>query len=297
MNQMHSETTPAASVEAPAVPQYPIDPETLLTDAKAAQALGERNAAEYQSGEPYHHICLDGFLPEEVIYKVREDIATIEAEKNEASFANARENLKSSYIPERLPTYSRNLFYAFNSRPFIQFLEKMTGIRGLIPDPYFQGAGIHRTLNGGHLDIHADFNLNGPMQVERRLNVLIYLNDPWEEEWGGCFEIWDNDMTKQVKKFAPTFNRMVCFSTGSNTWHGNPEPVNHPEGKPRESIALYYYTATWGPHRKSHSTLFKPRPDSSDEADVRYKRHDALQEILPPIVFRKVIGRLAKFGF
>jgi len=293
MNQMSPETQPAAT----ASPVYPIDPETLLTDAKAVQEIGAGHAAEYQSGEPYHHICLDGFLPEDVIYKVRKDIATVEAEKQANSFANARENLKSSYIPERLPTYTRNLFYAFNSRPFIQFLEKMTGIDGLIPDPYYQGAGIHRTLNGGHLDIHADFNLNKVMNVERRLNVLIYLNDPWKEEWGGCFEIWDNDMKNQIKKFAPTFNRMVCFSTGSNTWHGNPEPVNHPEGKPRESIALYYYTATWGPHRKSHSTLFKPRPDSSDEADTRYKRHDALREALPPILFRRVIGPLSKLGF
>ena len=129
-------------------------------------------------------------------------------------------------------------FLFFDNTPFLQFLEQMTGIPGLIPDPYFMGAGIHKTLNGGHLDIHADFNLHKQMNVERRLNVLIYLNDDWQEDWGGCFEIWDKEMTRMEARFAPTFNRMVCFSTGSDTFHGNPEPVNHPKGEPRQSIAL-----------------------------------------------------------
>ena len=85
----------------------------------------------------------------------------------------------------------------------------MTGIKGLIPDPYFMGAGIHKTLNGGFLDIHADFNLHGHMKVERRLNVLIYLNPPWQEDWGGSFEVWDKGMTEKKASFAPTENRMV----------------------------------------------------------------------------------------
>jgi hypothetical protein len=102
----------------------------------------------------------------------------------DASFARAQENLKTAYNPERLPTYSRALFHALNARPFILFLEEMTGISGLIPDPYYMGAGIHRVANGGHLDIHADFNLHKPMMLERRLNVLIYLNPDWQQEWG-----------------------------------------------------------------------------------------------------------------
>ena len=296
MSQTDTDLAPAAPA-ASAGPVYAIDPETLLIDTDVAKTVGDRFAATYQSGEPYHHICIDGFLPEAVLHRVREDVATLDAGRSQGAFTRAQENLKAQFIPERLPTYTRNLFYAFNSRPFIQFLEAMTGIKGLIPDPYYLGAGIHRTENGGHLDIHADFNLNKPMNVERRLNVLIYLNDDWKEEWGGCFEIWDKQMTKQIKKFAPTFNRMVTFSTGSDTFHGNPEPVNHPNGEPRLSIALYYYTATWDGARKAHSTLFKPRPGSVDEVDRRSKRRAALADVLPPVVFRRVIGRLSRLGF
>ncbi|WP_298845083.1 2OG-Fe(II) oxygenase [uncultured Roseobacter sp.] len=275
-------------------PAYPIDAETLLTPTDAARALGKSHAGVYQSGEPYHHICIDNFLPESILERVCRDLENMPAA--EASFSRAQENLKSSYIPERLPEFTRNLFYAFNSRPFILFLEEMTGIRGLIPDPYYNGAGIHKTLNGGHLDIHADFNLHKQMGVERRLNVLIYLNKNWQEDWGGSFEIWDNDMTRKMASFVPTFNRMVCFSTGSDTFHGNPEPVNHPDGEARQSIALYYYTATWDDTRKEHTTLFRPRPGSADQTDRLVARRAMVKDILPPAIYRRIGSKLRRLG-
>lgn len=276
-------------------PILPIEAETLTLDAAGAKALGAKYAQQYQSGEPYHHICIDNFLPMPVIEQVRADLDNLpDAQK---SFDAAQERFKSQYNPDRLPDYSRHLFHTFNSRAFIFFLEEMTGIKGLIPDPYFIGAGIHKTLTGGHLDIHADFNVHTHMRVERRLNVLIYLNPEWKEEYGGSFEIWDKQMTTKMASFVPTQNRMVCFSTGSDTFHGNPEPVNHPDGIPRQSIALYYYTATWDDSRREHSTLFKPRPGSSDTSEARARRHAVLQESLPPVLYRPLIRRLSKIGF
>lgn len=274
---------------------FPIDPVELTIPTDAAKALGAARAQSYQSGQPYHHICIDNFLPMDVLEKVRADLASLPAA--ERGFDAAEEKLKSQYNPDRLPAYTRSLFHAFNSRAFLLFLEEMTGIPHLIPDPYFIGAGIHKTLNGGYLNIHADFNVHKQMRVERRLNVLIYLNPPWQEDWGGSFEIWDKAMTSKTASFAPTENRMVCFSTASDTFHGNPEPVNHPDGLPRQSIALYYYTATWDDSRLEHTTIFKPRPGSKDVSDAREKRHRLLKDLLPPVVHRRVVGRLRRLGF
>ncbi|MEE9429069.1 MAG: 2OG-Fe(II) oxygenase [Paracoccaceae bacterium] len=273
---------------------YPIDPKTLLISTDTAKSAGAKLAESYQAAEPYHHIGIDNFLPEEVLENVIQDLCDLP--KPEGSFTRAQENLKSAYIPERLPSYTKNLFYALNSRPFLQFLEQMTGIPGLIPDPYFMGAGVHKTLNGGHLDIHADFNFHNKMGVERRLNVLIYLNKDWREEYGGSFEVWDKEMTGKVSSFVPVFNRMACFSTGSDTFHGNPEPVNHPEGEARQSIALYYYTATWDDTRKSHTTLFKPRPGSKDKKDRKIARRAFVQDIIPPKLYRKIASKLWRIG-
>lgn len=275
----------------------PIDSKQLTFDNTLAKEIGAKYAEQYQSAEPYHHICLDNFLPMEVIEKVREDLNALPDAQR--SFDAAAEKLKSQYNPDGLPQYTRTLFYLFNSRPFIQFLEEMTGIKGLIPDPYFMGAGIHKTLTGGYLNIHADFNVHKRMNLERRLNMLIYLNPPWKEEWGGAFEVWDKPMENKVASFAPTENRMCCFSTGSATWHGNPEPVNHPDGLPRQSIALYYYTATWNDTRHGHSTLFKPRPGTNDanNNDGRARRQRLLKELLPPFIHRHVIGPMSRMGF
>jgi Rps23 Pro-64 3,4-dihydroxylase Tpa1-like proline 4-hydroxylase len=273
---------------------YPIDVESLLIETDIARSAGKTRAEAYQMAKPYPHICIDNFLPLTVLEKVKADLDSLPVP--EASFARAQENLKTAYNPDRLPTYSRALFHAFNSRPFLMFLEEMTGITGLIPDPYYMGAGIHRVANGGHLDIHADFNLHKPMMLERRLNVLIYLNPDWQPEWGGSFEIWDKQMTRKEASFTPILNRMVCFSTASDTFHGNPEVVNHPTGEPRLSIALYYYTATWDASRKAHSTLFKPRPGTLDETDGLERRHAFLENVLPPFVYRRVGHRLRKLG-
>lgn len=272
---------------------YPLDPETLSITHQQAKEIGTKLAAQYQGKDPYDYGCFDNFLPQEIVERVREEALSMGMKAPEHSSGN--EHLKTSFNPDRLPPYTRAVFHALNSRPFIQFLENMSGIKGLIPDPYYMGGGIHRTENGGFLSIHADFNHHQLMNLERRLNLLIYLNPDWKEDYGGSFEVWTNDMSKKVASFVPVMNRMCCFSTGNDTMHGNPEPVNHPDGQPRLSIALYYYTATWEEGRTGQSTVFKRRPGKNDarseEATMRVVR-----DILPPIVYRNMLRVRRRLG-
>ncbi len=269
----------------------PIHPETLSLEHETAKLLGASLADDYQSKTPYHYTCVDDFLPPEILRRVREEALAMGEKASEHSSAN--EKLKTSYNPDRMPPYSKAVFQALNSRAFIQFLEKMSGIKGLIPDPYFKGGGIHRTNTTGFLSIHADFNHHSIMNLERRLNLLIYLNPDWKEEFGGSFEVWTDDMKTKVADFAPVMNRMCCFSTGDDTMHGNPEPVNHPNGDPRLSIALYYYTATWEEGRVGQSTVFKQRPGSKDAASSEAILR-VVREFVPPIVYRKIVKLLRR---
>lgn len=274
---------------------FEIDPESLEADVKQAEAAGKSLAEKYQSGQPYHHICVDDFLPLAVAEKVRAEALAM-GEKAPENLS-PQEHLKTSYNPDHLPLFTRAVFGTLNSQAFLRFLEEMTGIPNLIPDPYYKGAGIHRTNNGGYLGVHADFNFHKQMYLERRLNVLIYLNPDWKPDYGGAFEVWTKDMKTRVAQFPPVMNRMCCFSTSSESYHGNPEPVNHPDGEPRLSIALYYYTPTWSEERVAHSTLFRPRPGTSDQAAHRQHRRRFIQEILPPILYRRLGGPLRRLGF
>jgi Rps23 Pro-64 3,4-dihydroxylase Tpa1-like proline 4-hydroxylase len=244
--------------------------------------------AAYKAAQPFPHIVIDDFLPPELLESCIKHLET-SAGENGVRFDREQERYKSQYNPDLLSPNLRALFYSFNSRPFIKVLENITGIKGLIPDPFFLGAGLHETTQGGHLSIHADFNHHKPMDLERRINVLIYLNKDWKPEYGGQLELWDKDMANKIVEINPIFNRCVIFNTDTYSYHGNPQPVNHPGGIPRRSIALYYYTSTWLSHKREHSTLFQVRAQSADRPagrDWRGWARTLAVELLPPAMYR-----------
>ena len=127
------------------------------------------------------------------------------------------------------------------------------------------------------------------MNVERRINVLIYLNKDWLENYGGQFEIWSKDMKECHKRIIPSFNRCVIFNTSSDSLHGNPEPVAHPHGISRLSIALYYYTASLKEDTTPmRTTQFRVRPGTTDRFDWQVKCREVLVDLTPPIIRRKI---------
>ena len=170
---------------------------------------------------------------------------------------------RSLLVETQFGSATRALLYQLNSSVFIDFLETLTGIRGLIPDPHFWGGGVHQIVRGGFLKVHTDFNRHPRLKLDRRLNLLLYLNPEWQEEWGGHLELWDRGMAKCGKRILPIFGRCVVFSTTDFSNHGHPDPLNCPEGMTRKSLALYYYSngrpssETAGKH---YSTSFRRRP-------------------------------------
>src|SRR4029077_6346348 len=108
---------------------------------------------------------------------------------------------------------TRNLFAELNSQAFLGFLEEMTGMRGLVSDPYYEGGGLHETKRGGHLGVHADFNAHDKLRLERKINLLIYLNEEWDPAYGGRLELWDRQMKDCAVRVEPVFGRAVIFNT------------------------------------------------------------------------------------
>lgn len=263
-----------------------IDPTTGLVDPDGAESKGLDLQVQYASAKPFPHIAIDDFMPPSLLEGCLDDFPG--ADDAEHTYNRAQERLKRSFSPDLLPPRTRELFYSMNSRPFIQIIENISGIKGLIPDPYFLGGGFHEIAEGGHLSVHADFNHHTLMNLERRINVLIYLNKDWTDEYGGQLELWDNSMTRRVHSYVPLFNRCVIFSTTSMSNHGNPTPVHHPAGVPRRSIALYYYTATWDGSKRGRTTQFRVRPDSDDRTDISVKRRELAVDLIPPLLYRSV---------
>jgi Rps23 Pro-64 3,4-dihydroxylase Tpa1-like proline 4-hydroxylase len=262
-------------------------------DAEQCRALGRALASKYQSALPFPHIIIDDFLPSDVLRRVLSDFPSNESK---TYFDRDQERLKFQFQPDETNSgVTRNLFAELNSRAFVGFLEELTGISGLISDPHFEGGGLHETKRGGHLGIHADFNIHGILKLERKLNLLVYLNDDWQSNFGGQLELWDRSMKECVVKVEPVFGRAVIFSTALDSFHGHPEALNCPPERSRRSIATYYYsTPTNGiaalPKR---TTNFQARPGSGDKTDWEIRRHHFVNDWIPPRLQRlahRIIG-------
>lgn len=250
-----------------------------------AVAAAAKLAADYRSAAPFPHIVLDDFLPSAATEKVLAEFPRDIIGEQERT----QELYKGFRLPDDLPQgFARALFYGFNGRPFLRFLEELTGIEGLIPDPYYLGGGFHETRRGGRLGIHADFNLHKKMRLRRRINVLVYLNREWDESYGGALELWSQDMSRKEKSIAPRFNRCVIFNTDATSWHGHPDPLACPESITRKSLALYYYTASDAifSEEKVKTTVFKTRPGSGDKFDWYIRTKYFLRDCVPPVLLR-----------
>jgi hypothetical protein len=244
--------------------------------------FAQKYRESYESADPFPHVVIDNFLPEEALDRVRTEIPK-PGDIRWIEFEDARGKKLASKAETQLGPATRFLLYQLNSSVFVDFLEELTGISGLVPDPHFWGGGVHQIIPGGFLKIHADFNRHPRLKLDRRLNFLLYLNRDWREQWGGHLELWDRNMTECRKKILPVFGRCVIFSTTDFANHGHPDPLACPEGETRKSLALYYYSN--GRPREEisgrhYATPFRRRPGEN----VFLTPEMIAQKLLPPIL-------------
>lgn len=150
---------------------------------------------------------------------------------------------------------------------------------------------------GGYLKVHTDFNKNPSLGLDRRINVLIYLNKDWDVAFGGHFELWDSEMKGCVSKILMVFNRLAQFSTTDFSYYGHPVTLQCPDGLSRKSVALYYYslgrpeTEVVRQH-DADRTLFSKR--SGVKSDRSFSLKKTMRQITPPLIFN-TLKRIASY--
>ena len=205
----------------------------------------KRLAPLYATNKPFPHVVLKNIWDDEQLAQVADECERFEDWDEEKKFFGSIGKRTCATLSKFPPAVS-NLVNYCNSSKFLGCLESLTGEKGLIPDPYLFGGGIHSTLNKGFLKMHADFNWHHHLQLYRRLNLLIYLNRDWDESWGGGlqFASLGQEGLQISQTVMPNFNKTVIFTTTDTSFHGHPDPMNLPSGRVRNSIALYYYVST-----------------------------------------------------
>ena len=255
----------------------------LFEDALASTAperlatLERAHRDVFASAMPFPHAVIDDFFPARLARAVEAEFPAGSDEldalcREPARWAASRWNtswkcftqpgvqhLKMASEDEpRFGAASHAAFAALKSAGFVAFLERLTGIADLVPDPRFRGAGLHQTLRGGQLAVQADFNRHrGFPHLVRRVNVFVYVTEGWERAWGGELELWDERVKTCAQQLPPLFNRLVVFASSDASFHGHPEPLASPASHPRRSLAMYYYTVEPDADRVvAHSTQF-----------------------------------------
>jgi len=242
---------------------------------------------EFKAAKPFRHVVIDEFLAPSFCADVVAQFPVFD----ESTALNENGEVGGKSTQERVrelgPAYQQ-LDDLVQSDSFLSLIGEITGIDDLAYDPHYFGGGTHENRHGQDLDPHIDFNYHPVTRQHRRLNLIIYLNEEWRDEWGGSIQFHRNpylDPTDdEIKTVTPLMNRCVIFETNEYSWHGF-ERINLPAGRQelsRKSFALYYYTDTRPANERAeeHSTVyverhlparFQPGMQLSDE-DLRQVR-------------------------
>lgn len=270
--------------------------ETAVRSVRAAFAQLESRAAElqrqYTEARPIPHIIIDDFLPGPVAEELVQDFP----DKHTAKWTKLpTSDQAGKYVMNdvrNMPGVHQMVINELNSAHFLQLLEKITAIPNLISDTKLMGGGLHMIETGGRLAVHVDFSHHPTNGLNRRLNLLIYLNKDWREEYGGHFEFWDPEIKTCLVSILPVFNRCVIFSTSPKSFHGHPEPLTCPPTTARRSLALYYFSnGRPAEEDEVHNTLFKSRPQDAFDLQsfmVRQLSSGFVRDLIPPVFYKAI---------
>ncbi len=267
----------------------------LSNDYKDLLSIAKAEHTNYCTNSPFPNISFTNFFNVDKLNEVLAEFPDL-SKGDQIKFNNPNEIKLGSKGENRFGPKTKAFMHFLNSQPFLEFLQELTNIEEtLIPDPYFEGGGCHESKAGGLLKIHADFNKNRRTGLDRRLNVLIYLNKDWEDSYGGHFELWNKDMTKCVTRIRPDFNTLAMFSTTDFSYHGLPDPITCPPNRSRKSIALYYYSngrpqSELSDRGADEHTKFVDRKGNKSESKMRKFNTlvNIANEITPPIILKGI---------
>ena len=236
---------------------------------------------KYTQNKPFSHIALDHLWDRSLLEQCNRDIYQINQWDSEKRFYGSIKK-RSTANYQNFPESVKKIVDEVHSLQFLEWLKSFTGEEVLIGDPYLIGGGIHSTTQGGFLKIHTDFNWHEKLKLYRKLNLLIYLSENWEENWGGHVEFWSKDLKKCEVKICPTINKTVIFSTDDFSFHGHPDPLNCPNNVWRNSLAFYYYSPI-----KTKRVFYKRHDTNYKERDIdKFNKGNILKRIIKLIKAR-----------
>jgi len=217
-----------------------------------------RFRTEFRDAHPFPHILFKGLFSERLLSQVHDEFADLKS-TDWVKYDTENEKKLGSRINARLGPATQLYFDIIHSGEFTRFLAAVSGLDYVIPDPMLFGGGLHEIPQGGKFAVHIDFNKHPVTALDNRLVFITYLNRDWLPSYGGSLELWDPVSNRKAAKIVPEFGHSILFSQTSKSLHGHPDAVCAPDGRPRRSVAAYFYTNGRDDEdsTSSHSTIVK----------------------------------------
>lgn len=196
---------------------------------------------DYKSNQPVPYTVLDNFLPDEVAQSMFRESNNTDLSKWKHFTRNGSNMYELNKLD--LTPVAFDVLQFFHSSHALKWLEELTGISGLIPDPHLIGAGYSKIFHGDVLKVHTDFNWNDTLKLHRACSLIIYLTPDWKPEWGGALDFYDKQNEQVVTSVPCVFNRCLIWSYDKLGFHGCETPLSCPEDTFRTAFRIFYYTS------------------------------------------------------
>ena len=199
--------------------------------------------SQFVNAKPFEYVIINNFFTKEYAYYLNNIFPTPVSYPN-LEWYKYNNPLERKFALNKF-TGEHNafnmVFDLFKKIEFINLIKGITDISNLEYDPHLHGAGLHAYPHNGKLDMHLDYSIHPISGKERRINLIYYLNDNWNDKWGGHLELRDQDLSEETKrKILPEFNTAIIFRTCDISFHGIPKPMTAPSDIFRKSLAFYY---------------------------------------------------------
>ncbi len=222
---------------------------------------------DYNNGTPIPWLYFDDFLPTELFEQIQKEINEI-PKYVWTSFTRNNSYMLECNNLSFSPTI-RELVLNLNSSEFVKWLETLTGIEKIIPDPHLVGAGLMRCYTNHCLKLHTDFNWNEQLHLNRCLSAILYLHPEWDKSWHGGLELWDFQQKELLHVIEPKPNRLLLWNYHSRLFHGHPTPLACPEGASRDGLRLFYFNSNSTPAEPPHRSLYWLDEKTREPYDIR----------------------------
>lgn len=229
-------------------------------------------SSRFKNNKPYPIVSMRNFLPEDIALDLYKENLSVPVDKWREFTRNGSHMIELNKL-ELIPKAHELVSYLHSSK-FLNYLEQVTGIESLIPDPHIVGGGYSRSFTGDILQIHTDFNWNEQLKLHRTLSLIVYLTPDWKLEYGGGLNFYDKDRKTVIFEGDCMFNTALLWEYNKYGFHGYIDPISSPPGTDRTTFRLFYYTSksTYDANDPPHRSLYWVDPNSNEPIDNKLEK-------------------------